>query len=84
MHRPGRSTLRGRATDKSGIRRVRIRWGDGTSTTPKLSSSGRFTARHRYTKAKRFTIRATATDKAGNSRTRTVHARVLAKRHAGA
>ena len=78
---PKRSTLKGRATDKSGIRRVVIKWGDGRRTTLRnLSKSGRFTVRHRYRKAKLWKIRVTATDKAGNSRTRTVHARVRKRR----
>jgi hypothetical protein len=84
VHRPSRSTLRGRATDKGGIRSVKIRWGDGKRTTAKLSRLGRFTARHRYKKAKRFTVRVTAADKAGNTRSRTLHAKVLKKRTGGA
>src|SRR6185295_17195289 len=81
VRRPKRSTLRGRATDLGGLKRVRIRWGDGSKrTTAKLTRTGRFTAKHRYKKARRYTIRVTATDKAGNSRTKKAHARVLKKR----
>jgi hypothetical protein len=85
VRRPARSVVRGRATDKGGVRSVRIRWGDGTKrTTAKLSTAGRFTVRHRYKTVKRFTVRVTATDKAGNGTTNAIHARVLKKRQAGA
>jgi hypothetical protein len=81
VRRPKRSTLKGRATDAGGISRVVIRWGDGKRTTRrKLSPTGRFTARHRYRKAKLWKIRVTATDKAGNSRTKTIRARVRKRR----
>ena len=85
VRRPKRSTLRGRAIDLGGIKRVQIRWGDGSKrTTAKLSRTGRFTVKHRYKKARRYTIRVKATDMAGNSRTKTAHARVLKKRSASA
>jgi hypothetical protein len=84
VRRPARSVVKGRATDTSGIRRVRVRWGDGKRTTALVSKTGRFTVRHHYKKAKRFTLRVTATDTAGNSRAKTIHARVLKNRQAGA
>ena len=76
---PKRSTLKGRATDKSGIARVVVRWGDGRRTTLR-SGSGRFTVRHRYRRAKLWRITVSATDKAGNKRTKTVRARVRKKK----
>jgi len=83
VRRPKKTTVRGRATDASGIRRVRIRWGDGRRpTTARLSRTGRFTVKHRYRKAKLHRIRVTATDRAGNSRTKSVRARVLKRRAA--
>jgi hypothetical protein len=84
VRRPHRSIVKGRATDASGIRSVVVRWGDGRKTKAKVSKTGRFTVRHHYRKAKRFTLRVKATDKAGNSRTKKIHARVLRKRQAGA
>jgi hypothetical protein len=75
---PKRSKLKGRATDRSGIARVIIRWGDGKRTIRR--KGGRFTVRHRYRRAKRWRIRVTAIDKAGNRRTKTVRARVRKRR----
>ena len=73
--------VRGRATDANGIRRVRIRWGDGRPrSTARLSRSGRFTVRHRYRRAKRHRITVTATDRAGNVRIKRVRARGLRRR----
>jgi hypothetical protein len=84
VRRPKRTTVRGRARDaQSGIRRVRIRWGDGRRSTPRVRSTGRFTAKHRYRKAKRYRVRVRATDNAGNSRTKRVTARVLKRRTSG-
>ncbi len=80
VRRPKRTTVKGRATDASGIRRVRVRWGDGKRTTARLRSSGRFTVKHRYKKAKRYRVRVTATDNTGNGKTRRVSARVLRRR----
>jgi hypothetical protein len=81
VHRPSRTTVKGRATDASGVKSVSIRFGDGRhNSRVKLSRSGRFTVRHRYGKAATFEVTITATDKAGN--TRTVHrtARVRPRR----
>jgi hypothetical protein len=83
VRRPKRTTVKGRARDASGIRRVRVRWGDRKRTTARLRSDGRFTVKHRYKKAKRYRIRVTATDNAGNSATKRVSARVLKRRSAG-
>jgi hypothetical protein len=81
VRRPKRTTIKGRATDASGVRRVTIRFGDGKrKQSVKLSKSGRFTVLHRYGKPARYEITVTATDKAGNSRTVHRAARVRAKK----
>jgi hypothetical protein len=83
VRRPKRTTIKGRATDASGILRVTVRFGDGKrKSRVKLSPSGRFSVRHRYGKPARYEITVTATDKAANSRTRHRSARVRARRRA--
>ena len=80
VRRPKRTTIKGRARDASKIRRVTLRFGDGKrKRTVKLTSSGRFTVRHRYTKPARYEVTVTATDRAGNSRTRHRTARVRSR-----
>jgi hypothetical protein len=81
VRRPKATIIKGRATDKSGIRRVTIRFGDGKrKTSVHLSRSGRFTVRHRYGKPARYEVTVIATDRAGNTSTKHLTARVLAKR----
>ena len=80
VHRPRRSTIKGRATDASGIARVTVRFGDGKSKRVHPSKSGRFTVRHRYGKAGRFKVAVTAVDGAGNAKTTHRTARVLRRR----
>ena len=61
-----------------------LRFGDGKrKRTVRLSRSGRFTVRHRYGKPARYEVTVTATDRAGNSRTRHRTARVRARRTQG-
>jgi translation initiation factor IF-1 len=76
VRRPHRSTIKGRATDASGIARVTVRFGDGKKRRAKLTGNGRFTIKHRYGKARSYKVRATAIDEAGNSRTAQRKARV--------
>ena len=84
VRRPKRTTIKGRARDASKIRRVTLRFGDGKrKRTVRLSRSGRFTVRHRYGKPARYEVTVTATDRAGNSRTRHRTARVRARRTQG-
>ena len=71
---PKASTLQGRATDGSGIRSVRVSWGDRRHSTARLRSNGAFTLHHRYRRAKRYQITVVAIDKAGNRTTRHVTA----------
>jgi hypothetical protein len=60
---------------------VTIRFGDGKrKTSVHLSRSGRFTVRHRYGKPARYEVTVIATDRAGNTSTKHLTARVLAKR----
>ena len=60
-----------------------VRFGDGKrKTNVRRSRSGRFTVRHRYSKPARYEVTVIATDRAGNSRTKHVKARVRAKRRA--
>jgi hypothetical protein len=81
VRRPNATTIKGRATDKGGIRRVSVRFGDGKrKTSVRLTRSGRFTLRHRYRKPARYEVTVTVTDKAGNVTTKHVSARVRAKR----
>jgi hypothetical protein len=80
VHRPKRSTIRGRATDASGIARVTLRFGDRRSRRVHPSRSGRFTVKHRYRRAGRFKLTVTAVDGAGNSRTVHRTVRVLKRR----
>ena len=83
VRRPKRSTIKGRATDAGRIRRVTVRFGDGKrKTNVRRSRSGRFTVRHRYSKPARYEVTVIATDRAGNSRTKHVKARVRARRRA--
>jgi hypothetical protein len=72
VRRPARTTIKGLASDASGLRTVTVRFGDGKrKTRVKLTGSGRFTVRHRYAKPAKYEVTVTVTDKAGN--TRTVH-----------
>jgi hypothetical protein len=80
VRRPKRSTIKGRATDASGIRRVTVRFGDGRRRRATLSRTGRFTVKHRYKRAATFEATVIAVDKAGNTRTRHAKVRVLKKR----
>jgi hypothetical protein len=81
VRRPKRTTIKGRARDASRIRRVTLRFGDGKrKRSVRLTRSGRFTVRHRYGKPARYEVTVTATDRAGNSRTRHRTARVRARR----
>jgi hypothetical protein len=80
VHRPKRSTIKGRATDVSGIARVTVRFGDGKSKRVHPSRSGRFTVLHRYGKAGRFKVTVTAVDGAGNSKAAHRTVRVLKRR----
>lgn len=52
------------ATDASGVAKVVIRWGDGSSTTLVV---GKHFVLHLYRRARRYTIRVTVADVAGNS-----------------
>jgi PKD domain len=80
VRRPKRSTIKGRARDASGIRSVTLRFGDGKrKRSVKLTRSGRFTVRHRYGTPARYEITVTASDRAGNSRTRHRTARVRSR-----
>jgi hypothetical protein len=72
------TTIKGSATDPSGIKSAKITFGDGTSKKVKLGSKGTFTVKHRYKKAKTYKVKLTATDKASPSHTasKTVKAKV--------
>ena len=81
VRRPKRTTIKGRATDASRIRRVTVRFGDGKrKSRVRLTRSGRFTVRHRYGEPARFEVTVTATDRAGNARTKHRTARVRPRR----
>jgi PKD repeat protein len=72
-----RTTLRGTVTDASGIKRVTLSWGDRTkSVKVHLGRRGGFTIRHRYKKAGTFTVKLTAKDRTGHSKTSRAKAHV--------
>src|SRR5258706_1294309 len=60
-------TISGRVTDPSGLAKTaRIKFGDGKSATVKLRS-GKFTVRHKFRKAKTFTITVVVKDTLRNT-----------------
>ncbi len=72
-----RTTLRGTITDTGTVKSATVSWGDGSKTVKlHLNGSGRFTVRHRYKKAKRFTVKVKASDPSGNTTTKKAKARV--------
>jgi len=75
--RTGKPTvIRGAATDPGGIGSVLLGWGDGTRVRPKLGADGSFVLRHRYRRAKRFTITLTVTGTDGTPAQATRRVRV--------
>src|SRR5579884_1983519 len=68
------------ASDASGIARVVIGWGDGSRTVLRV---GRHYALHLYRRARRYTVRITVTDRAGNATTVRRRLRVLKPRPHG-
>lgn len=72
-----KTTLRGTITDASGIRRATLTWGDGSKSVKlHLGRQGGFTVRHRYKKARTFTIKVRATDRTGHRAAKRTKARV--------
>jgi hypothetical protein len=72
-----KTTVRGTITDAGAIKKATLRWGDGSKTAKlHLGRNGGFTVRHRYKKAKPFTIKVTAIDLAHNKATKKAHTKV--------
>jgi hypothetical protein len=75
--RLGKTTvIRGVVVAPSGIKSVKITFGDKKSAKPKLGAGGAFTIRHKYKKAKTYTVTLTATDNGGHSGKATAKAKV--------
>jgi hypothetical protein len=64
------------ARDASGIKRITVKFGDRKQKVKTRRIKRKSTFAHRYKKAKRFTVRATVIDKAGNRRTVTRKLRI--------
>jgi PKD domain/Bacterial Ig-like domain len=60
--------------DASGVAKVVIRWGDGSTTTV---PNGSYAQSHRYRRARRYTVTVTVTDAAGNATTTDTKVRIF-------
>ena len=73
--------MRGTVTDASGIKRVTVSWSrHGKSVRVHPGRHGGFTIHHRYAKAGTYTVKLTAKDTTGHSRTSSGKARVNKKK----
>ncbi|MCW3064840.1 MAG: hypothetical protein JWN32_2012 [Solirubrobacterales bacterium] len=80
--RLGKTTvIRGVVVDPSGIKAVKITFGDRKSAKPKLGARGAFTIKHKYKKAKTYKVTLTVTHNTGPSTKATAKAKVLKKKH---